>query len=275
MRNITTLIDDLREEGVGLNLKGNDLEISLFKGEINDHLLELIKNNKEEIKEYIKSFSLGEDYAQIPKATQSENYELSSAQLRLWVLSQFEGESASYNMPYQIELDGEYNIESFKRAIEATIDRHEILRTVFKEDELGEIKQWVLATEDLAFSIDYQDYRLGDNTKEQVETYILADSYEPFDLEKGPLLRASLLQIADDRYVFYYNMHHIISDGWSMEVLAKDVLAYYEGYQEVKDPDILPLRIQYKDYTLWQLNHLVETSSKDHKTYWLDQFEVD
>ena len=82
---------------------------------------------------------------------------------------------------------------------------------------------------------------------------------------------AALLQVADDRHVFYFNMHHIISDGWSMNVLSKDVLSYYESYKAAKEPDLPPLRIQYKDYAAWQLNQLMEESFQVHRDYWLDR----
>ena len=117
----------------------------------------------------------------------------------------------------------------FEKPFDSLIDRHEILRTVFREDESGEIRQWVLEGEDLGFSIDYQDFRKESNKKEKAEAYIAADAYRAFDLAKGPLLRAALLQVEEEEYIFYFNMHHIISDGWSMEVLSKDVFKYYES----------------------------------------------
>ena len=183
MRNIATLIEELRVEGVGLNLKGDDLEISLFNGEINDHSLELIKNNKDEIKEYITSFVSGEDYIQIPKVAESVSYAISDAQRILCVLSQFEGGSVAYNMTSHMGLDGEYDVESFKRAIDATIERHEILRTVFKENEQGEVRQWILSKEELGFEIDYKDYRGEENKEEQVKAYITSENTKAFDLE--------------------------------------------------------------------------------------------
>ena len=207
-------------------------------------------------------------YVEIAKVKESEHYSISDGQRRLWVLSQFEAGSTAYNMPSHIELDGAYDIDSFRKAIEATIDRHEILRTVFKVDAEGEVGQWILSKDELGFEIDYIDYREASDKEESVRLYIEEDSYKPFDLEKGPLLRASLLHVSEDRYVFYFNMHHIISDGWSMEVLTKDVFSYYESFKEGTEVDLPELRIQYKDYVAWQQSQLTQDSFQAHRDYW-------
>jgi amino acid adenylation domain-containing protein len=198
-------------------------------------------------------------------------YPISDAQRRLWILSQFEGGSAAYNIPKSSYLNESFEIENFKRAIDATLDRHEILRTVFREDESGEIRQWILERKDLGFVIDYQDYRKENDRKQKADAYIAADSYRAFDLGKGPLLRTALLQVEEKGYVFYINMHHIISDGWSMEVLSKDIIKYYEAYQAGKEPELKQLRIQYKDYSAWQLAQVKEESFKAHREYWLEK----
>ncbi|WP_237732436.1 condensation domain-containing protein, partial [Flavobacterium sp. UGB4466] len=84
-------------------------------------------------------------------------------------------------------------------------------------------------------------------------------------------LRAALLQVEEEEYWFYFNIHHIISDGWSMEVLTKDIFKYYEAYRTGKEPDLKELRIQYKDYSAWQLAQLNQESFKAHGEYWLDK----
>ncbi len=209
-------------------------------------------------------------FSQIEKTSHQKSYAISDAQRRLWVLSQFEGASIAYNLPDTIRLEQDIDINSFMKALESAIERHEILRTIFKEDETGEIRQWILEKEDFGFKIDYKDLRQEKEKEVQAANYIAADAYRKFDLEKGPLLRAALLQVDEKRYIFYFNIHHIISDGWSSEVLTKDVLAYYEAYKKGKAPKLKPLRIQYKDYSAWQLTQLKEESFQVHRTFWLD-----
>ena len=144
MENIAYLIKELRERGVGVSLSGNDLEISQLKGEIDEETIALIRDNKANLVTYLRSFSFDEAYSDIPNVPTALSYPISDSQRRLWVLSQFEEETIAYNMPISIQLDGSYDIEKFQKAIYATIDRHEILRTVFKENTSGEVAQHIL-----------------------------------------------------------------------------------------------------------------------------------
>ena len=268
---MTDLINELESKNIYISLVGNKLELS-YDDEIEKEVLERIKANKEQLIKFLHKYSGNKGYEEIKLVEELSNYPLSDAQKRLWILSQFDKASLAYNMPMDIVLDGNYNIENFKKAIFSTIDRHEILRTVFREDESGEIRQWVLSKEELGFNVDYHDFREDQGREVNVKKYIKEDAVKPFDLAQGPLIRAGLFQVSNDSYVFYYNMHHIISDGWSMEILSRDVLAYYEAYQEGREASLPTLRIQYKDYTAWQLSQLEEEVSKGHKEYWLNQF---
>jgi amino acid adenylation domain-containing protein len=270
MDKIAKLIKELKHKGIGLSIIENDLEVSLFRSDIDEKILDIIKENKTAIKEYIKSLNTDFIDAQIPKISDLEFYPISDAQRRLWVLSQFEGGSVAYNIPGRLYLKQNIDIVRFKKAIESVIERHEILRTIFKADDGGEVRQWILNKEDLDFEMNYSDLRKEENRDKKINAYIAEDSNKEFDLEKGPLLRVSLFQVEDDEYVFYYNMHHIISDGRSIEILSKDVLAYYAAYLQNKKPELKDLRIQYKDYSVWQLAQLEEEAFKSQRAYWLN-----
>ncbi|MFP7658465.1 condensation domain-containing protein [Chryseobacterium proteolyticum] len=265
------LIKELESKNIYLSLVSDKLELS-YDDEIEKDTLERIKANKEQLIKFLHKYSGNKKYEEIKLVDKLSNYPLSDAQKRLWILSQFSQTSLAYNMPMHIVLDGNYNIENFKKAIFSTIERHEILRTVFREDESGEIRQWILSKEELGFTVDYHDFRKEEDREFRVRQYIKEDNVKPFDLAQGPLIRAVLFQVSNDSYVFYYNMHHIISDGWSMNILSRDVLAYYEAYQQDRDANLPELRIQYKDYAAWQLSQLEEAVSKGHKEYWLNQF---
>ena len=105
-----------------------------------------------------------------------------------------------------------------------------------------------------------------------VEAYVEADSYKPFDLKKGPLFRATLIQLDDQHFEFYYNLHHIINDGWSDEILVRDIMEHYQAIRENRAANLAPLRIQYKDYAQWQLNQLETGTLEKSQTYWLNRF---
>ncbi|MEP0262577.1 amino acid adenylation domain-containing protein [Dokdonia sp.] len=266
------LLHKITEAGIALEVVDGQLKLFAKAKEIDAQLLSKIKENKERITTYlIETGALNTDSTvtdPIIPVAQAESYMLSPGQYRLWTLSQFESGSSAYNMPFDIELEGTYDITYFKQAIKAVIKRHEILRTVFKTNEIGEVRQYIIPSEDFIFDVDYIDYRGTSDKEEKIQTYIKNDAYQAFNLEEGPLLRASLLQTDDDRYVFYYNLHHIISDGWSMNVLSQDVLNYYNEYMNGTEKSLESLKIQYKDFANWQLDQLQSTSSSSSKEYW-------
>ncbi len=269
------LLHKITEAGIALEVVDGQLKLFAKAKEIDPQLLSEIKENKERITTYLLDTgalnSHNEGAQEIIPVAEADSYALSPGQQRLWTLSQFESGASVYNMPYDIELKGSYNVTYFNKAIQAVIARHEILRTVFKTNELGEVRQYVIPQEDFVFDLAYVDYRSIAKKEEKVQAYIAKDVYAPFDLEKGPLLRASLLHIEDNRYVFYYNLHHIISDGWSMNILSQDVLRYYDGFVNETSVQLEPLKIQYKDFANWQLEQLNSESSAVSKEYWIQK----
>ena len=208
-------------------------------------------------------------HTKIPLLPQTRDYFVSDVQRRLWVLSQFENSSVAYNMPNYIMLKGEYDISNFKRSIWSVLERHEILRTVFREGAEGIIRQVVLDLSELEFDINYKNFSQKDKPEQFALEYIREDAYQPFDLENGPLLRVSLLQLNETKYFLYYNMHHLISDGWSMDILSRDIFSYYKHYSKGAPLALPELRIQYKDYAAWQLEQAKTKAYKTHREYWL------
>ncbi|WP_343914920.1 condensation domain-containing protein, partial [Aquimarina litoralis] len=264
------LIEKLEHKNIGISLNGNDLELDYDDQEIDQEIINEIRANRQELIVFLKKYLDINNDIEIQSVANNINYKVSHSQKRLWILSQFEKSSVAYNMPNSITLDGEYDIDSFEKAVNYVIKRHEILRTVFKEDDEGELKQWVLPTAELGFNIKYKDFRDHEDSKRSAQEYVQKDAYVPFDLENGPLLRACLLQISDDSYMFYYNMHHIISDAWSMDVLINDIISCYNSYKSGFIPELPELKIQYKDYAAWQSNKLDTQESKDSQEYWLN-----
>ncbi|WP_255485499.1 condensation domain-containing protein, partial [Mucilaginibacter sp. SG538B] len=154
-------------------------------------------------------------FSAIPVAPPSDSYILSSSQRRMWILSQFEEGNIAYNMPGAYLFEGQLDYTALNAAFEQLLQRHEILRTVFRENADGEIRQYIIPLADLNFKIDYQDLRPSTGLIE-LDSIIKESFLLAFDLAEGPLLRVAIYQLADDRWLFTYVMHHIISDGWSM-----------------------------------------------------------
>ncbi|WP_438711360.1 non-ribosomal peptide synthetase [Aquimarina muelleri] len=270
------ILNKILAGGLIVNVKDGELQIFSTKDKVSEDLISEIKSKKNELVSYLlkhKESSLqNKKYQKIPKCDEKDSYPVSNSQLRLWLASQTEESSIAYNMPNSIILDGTYDIEYFQKAIHSVIERHEILRTVFKLNEEGEVRQHVLSSKELDFEIIFKDFSEEKNQKFTWQEYVKSDSHKPFNLENGPLLRAGLLKLTKDQFIFYYNIHHIISDEWSMKVLVHDVIKFYEAHLSRIPSDLLPLNINYKDYTIWQLEEQNKSTFQEHKNYWISQF---
>ena len=201
------------------------------------------------------------------------DYALSAAQRRLWVLGQIETGSIAYNMPGVYVFEGKLNLDALEYAFATLIARHETLRTVFRLNEAGEVRQFIRQPKESGFAIVTKDLRSEPNQETLLAKLVEAEIAQPFDFAKGPLLRASLYQIADNKWVFAYTMHHIISDGWSMGILINELMLFYNAHVQGLPNPLPELRIQYKDYAAWQQEQLSGASLEEHKAYWLKQFE--
>ncbi|NQX42957.1 non-ribosomal peptide synthase domain TIGR01720/amino acid adenylation domain-containing protein [Pedobacter steynii] len=268
MRDFITL---LRKNDIHIRIEDGELTLKYPKGDLDLNLLAKIKENKFLLIDYLNKVS-DDAYVRIPAALPAESYVLSSSQRRLWLLSQLDAGNTAYNMPGVYTFEGELNDAGLDSAFFRLIARHEILRTVFREDVHGDIRQYILSSEELDFHLLRKDLRAAGNPDLLVKNLIREAFQHPFDLENGPLLRACLYQLEDHRWIFTYEMHHIISDGWSMGVLIEELFFFYNTHLKSDHSALLPLKLQYKDYASWQQTQLNDGSLSAHKTYWLEQF---
>ncbi|MGA4846192.1 amino acid adenylation domain-containing protein [Streptomyces sp. G5(2025)] len=183
-----------------------------------------------------------------------ERVPLSPAQQRLWFLYQFEGPSATYNVPTALRLSGELDRVALGRAIGDVLERHESLRTVFAEDEEGS-RQIVLPADRAGHGLD-----VVDATEEDVEERVREASRHVFDLTADIPFLARLFRISATEHVLLLLIHHIASDGWSMTPLSRDLIAAYAARREGDAPGWQPLPVQYADYALWQHDVLGDES---------------
>lgn len=190
---------------------------------------------------------------------EKEYYPVSSVQKRLYAVEQMENIGTTYHTPVMLELKGDLEPDRLKSALKQFVQRHEALRTSFHwVDE--ELVQKVHAEADVTWEMFYAD------TDEEVKR-IAGEFIRPFDLEKAPLLRAALIDTKQSHYLII-DMHHIISDGISVEeILYRELGALYQG-QELPEPDK-----QYKDYVLWQQQWLTSEECRKRKEYWLKQLQ--
>ncbi len=268
--------DDFFDWG-GHSLKAMRLVTHIYKNiGVKIDLKDLFSNTTLEEQATLISSKRKTIHIEIKPVEKQQNYLLSSSQRRIWVLSQFKEGNVAYNMAGVYVLDGELKKEELERSFRTLIRRHESLRTIFKEDvSTGEIRQWIKPEEEEFFTLRFEDLRNRAWQDEEVKQKVEKEMQDPFDLENGPLVRACLLRIADNKYVFNYTMHHIIGDGWSMGILVKELLSLYNAYAKGEEPVMKPLKLQYKDYAAWQREQLVGNSLNEHKAYWLEQFTSD
>lgn len=212
-------------------------------------------------------------YAAIPPAGKAAGYPLSSSQQRLWLLSQFEGVNAAYNIPGILVFEGQLELKSLRFAFERMIERHEMLRTVFRENEEGEAAQYILDSREAGFQLQVHDLRSETERENRLDMLLQLDTGNPFDLAKGPLLRASVYRTGEDRWVFSYAMHHIISDGWSIQIMIDELIRFYNAHVKGESVALPELRIQYKDYAVWQQARL-KGQLREHRAYWVKQLAL-
>lgn len=202
---------------------------------------------------------------------EQEYYTVSHAQKRMWILDQIEKDGiAAYNMPFVWEMEG-LDISITEQAFLELMDRHESLRTTFITVN-SEPKQKIWAAEETGFKVKYIDLRNDEDKEKKARQLVNAENITPFDLKKGPLLRASLLQMTDTRQIFLLTLQHTVGDAWSMEVFENDFKTIYNALKEGRKHGLEPLKVQYRDYAAWQKKYMEDTVGRNDKTYWMNQF---
>ncbi|WP_219847638.1 non-ribosomal peptide synthase/polyketide synthase [Photorhabdus hindustanensis] len=191
---------------------------------------------------------------------------LSFAQQRLWFLAQFEGASDTYHIPVALHLRGQLNIAAWQLALNALFARHEALRSVFVSVD-GQPQVQLLAV-DSGLPLSQHDLRGLPDAEARLERLCAGEAYTPFDLSSGPLIRASLIRLADDEYQFLLTQHHIVSDGWSVNVLIRELSALYTAFSAAQSDPLPPQAIQYPDYAAWQRQWLSVERVQVQSDYW-------
>ena len=204
----------------------------------------------------------------IPAGVEVEDRQaLSYAQQRMWFLWQLDPASGAYNLPGAVRLNGALNLDAMEQAFASLVARHETLRTVFQRQADERLLQ--VAT-DTPLTVEHDDLsHLAPAEREQaVDQAATRQSLLPFDLENGPLLRVQLLKLDAQEHVLLLTLHHIVSDGWSMNVLIDEFIRFYDAHERNQTPQLPALPIQYSDYALWQRRWLEAGEQARQLEYW-------
>jgi len=241
-------------------IEGESLCYKAPKGVVSRELIECLKGRKAEIIERIKLKEAEKAFFEhIQPVEKKKYYELSTAQRRMFIVNQFEGNSTNYDIYGAQLIEGRLEVDRLEEIFKTLIKRHDSLRTSFKMID-GEPVQEI--HEKVDFRIEHY-YEVDENNLNRViESFV-----RPFDLSRAPLIRVGLARISPTKHLLMYDMHHIISDAASMSVLTEEFVKLYCSQH-------LPeLTIQYKDFIEWQNKMLNSVYIKKQEDYWLDVFK--
>ncbi|MFC2145875.1 amino acid adenylation domain-containing protein [Acidobacteriota bacterium] len=281
--NVLHLLSRLKQLDITIELENDNLKIHAPEGKLVPALISEIKDKKKEIVAFMQQAQKQVKYTPVMPVEKKEYYIPSSAQRRLYILQQMEPGNTSYNMPEVLLLEEEIDKEQLENTFKKLITRHESLRTSFAMPGETPIQK-VCPADELEFKIEYYDMKgvevdeggasmegtrglaplPGEPTAALISSFI-----RPFDLSRAPLLRAGLITGESSHRLLLIDMHHIVTDGVSQELLKKEFTLLHTG-----NP-LLPLKVYYKDYSEWQNSPAVKKVLQQQGESWLKEFSTD
>ena len=245
---VPALLAELRTRDIQVWADDDRLHWNAPAGVLTPELRDQLRQRKSEILEFLRGPA-----------------ELSFSQQRLWLLDQIEPGGAAYIIAGALELRGALDASALERALSALVHRHESLRTLFVNTEgeplqvVSERGAWTLAVADLSGEVD---------ARERLRTLLREEASRGFDLARGPLFRARLYRLAPDTHVLLLAMHHIISDGWSLGILNRDLGELYGRFCQGEAATLPVLRLQYRDFARWQRSWLEGAALEGLLSHW-------
>src|SRR5215212_2705500 len=273
---VIEFLSHLRNLGVELQIHEDHLRLNAPKGVLTPALTEEVKLRKEEILAFLKSGAgkSGTAGDEITPVDRAGPIPMSFSQERLWFLDQLEPGNSTYNLPIAVRLRGNLNLACLQQVLNEIMARHEILRTNFDIVDNQPV-QIITPYGSLPLTIrDLGELSPSEQIKES-KRLIEEELQRPFDLRKDRLVRATLLKLNDEDHVFTLTFHHIVSDGWSRAVFAREFLALYEAFVEGYPNPLTPLPIQYADFASWQRKFLEGERLETQLAYWKGQLSGD
>lgn len=207
-----------------------------------------------------------EKFTTIDRIAEQAYYPISHAQKRLWILSQFDHGSVAYNISLTNIIAGEVSVDELRRAFGILQARHESLRTLFKVVD-GVPYQVIKSQDDVSLEFSFIDFTGTEKTR-TLDSIVHDETTKRFDLEQAGLFRVLVVRLDNDKHLFVFTMHHIISDATSMQVLFKELNVVYQSLLKKRDYNLPSLQIQYRDFTAWQARLLRDEGINRHRSYW-------
>ncbi|QXI25594.1 non-ribosomal peptide synthetase [Pseudomonas vanderleydeniana] len=260
--NADQLLAFFDRHGVVLEVEGDKLRCKAPKGFLGEDLLQALKLHKQALIERLTA-AMGVT----PRAAGTAPLPLSFSQRQLWFLDQLEPGNPFYNIPNALVLKGRLDVAVLEQALNELVRRHEVLRTRFGDHD-GEPCQVVHPYRPMTLAVTDLRELPAHERELAARARVSEDARAPFDLGRGPLLRTSLVRLADEEHLWLYNLHHIIADGWSMGIVLREVVTLYGDYLRGEPASLAALPVQYGDYACWQQRLLGGEALQAQLDYW-------
>ena len=219
----------------------------------------------------VEQVDLAEKIPAIVRVPRDQPIPLSYTQQRVWFIDRLISGGSAYNIPASVRIRGSLNLAVLERVLQEIVSRHEALRTRI-EVVNGEPRQVIQDNIPVVLPvIDLNSCQQEEDREEAARRVARNEIQKPFDLQRGPLFRACLLKLAEQDHVLVVTMHHIVSDGWSLGILVREVSALYKAFSEGEPSPLAELKIQYADYSLWQRQWVSGEVLEQQLNYWKKQ----
>ncbi len=270
----TEILSQLRQLNITIRPDKGQLVLSGPKGALTSDLRSELVRRKEEILNVLDN-TANPSRAKEPllrPISRNRTLPLSFAQQRLWFLDQYEPKNSVYNIPYGLRLVGPLKVAALEQSLREISRRHEALRTTFSITG-GDPVQVISPA--LSLSMPFVDLtdRLENAREEEAQRLAHEEAGRPFDLRTGPLFRAKLIRLGELNHLLLLTLHHIVSDGWSMAVLYRELSILYRAFINCEPSPLAGLPIQYADYAVWQREYLEGEVLESQLSYWKNQLE--
>lgn len=264
--NVIEFLSTLAKKDIRLWLEGENLRFSAPEGVFTGELRNEVVKRKAEIIAFLKQAQKLSD-APIARADRAQDLVLSFGQRRMWILAQLNPNDVTYNMASALALKGPVRLDLLEKTFATIVQRHESLRTRFVEKDgatsqvVDDFNGWTLNTDDLSeLAAEAQDNAVQQALDREVLT--------PFNLATGPLFRVQVLKRGAEDHVLVVGMHHIVSDGWSMDVLVKELITLYVSFAAGHASPLPALTVQFADFAAWQHQWMASDGLKKQLDYW-------
>ena len=271
MTDVEQLLAELRRLGVRLAVEGDKLKCNAPKGVLTAELQQSLRNHKEAIMSRLADSAAARGRPRGPVAVKrAPLMPLSDAQQRLWFFRQMDPSSAAYNVYAALRLRGRLDVGAVEAALQAIIQRHETLRTRFVVVDgaprvaMEDSVEWSLGRSDVSHVVDAE-------RESEAKRRIAAICGEPFDYAQCPLFRSEVVKLAPDHHILVLVLDHIVSDGWSAGVLARELIELYSAAVSGRSPNLPALDLQYLDYAEWQRARLADGLLEELLPGWLEK----